>query len=300
MYNDLANYDMTKFSQKFIAQVRQMRKLLDVPTEYECRGASSVTVPIFSGGQATPHVPGTSIPDFGGGAKKAVIETEDWDAGTHLDYFLLDKNNFSYEKVVEKSLIPAAVCERMDQIVINALNKANDVRSIGGENTDILRLISDVRAMLDRDKLFIPQEDRFLILPADCEPLFFNDDKMMSNNFVQLQMNNISEGKIGRILGFKLAFVNDMKSGGLPHQVIEDGASLLWTCYATSKVSVASAIGYGANRSSDGTGGIFKMQDEASKGGYFINAPFSYGAKVVLPNGVVRFTVKTRNYQSVA
>jgi hypothetical protein len=63
-----------------------------------------------------------------------------------------------------------------------------------------------------------------------------------------------------------------------------------------SKVCVGHAVGYGANRSADGTGGIFKFQDMPSMGGVFLNAPFCDGAKVLVPEGVVRFSVTTKNY----
>jgi hypothetical protein len=159
----------------------------------------------------------------------------------------------------------------------------------------LLSLLSNIKTMMDRDELFIPVEDRNLILPADCEPMFFTDDKFMSNNYVQLQMNNISEGRIGRILGFNIIFINEMKSGGLKYDTIDGGANRIWTCYATSNVCVASAVGYGADRTAGGSGGIFKLQEMANEGGYFINAPFCYGASVVLPNGVIRFTLKTPN-----
>jgi hypothetical protein len=106
-----------------------------------------------------------------------------------------------------------------------------------------------------------------LILPAAAEPEFFTNDKMMSNDYVQLQMNNISEGKIGKLLGFELIFLNDIKGGGLKFKIIPGGAQKVWTCYATSKVSIGHALGYGANRSADGTGGIFKVQELANEGG---------------------------------
>jgi hypothetical protein len=39
MYKDLENYDLTKFTEKFIANVKQLRQLGDVATEYDCHGA---------------------------------------------------------------------------------------------------------------------------------------------------------------------------------------------------------------------------------------------------------------------
>jgi hypothetical protein len=296
MYLDLVNYDMTKFTPKFIAQIRQKRQLGSVATEFDCRGAASVTVPIMSGGKATPHIPGTRIPSFGGGVRKGIITTHEWDAGDYLDYFLLDKNNFSYETVVEKTLIPDAVCQRMDQTILDALDAAENPPTLQATVADPLAAFADIKAMMDSQELYIPQEDRFLILPAAAQPEFFTNDKMMSNNYVQLQLNNISEGKIGMLLGFRLIFLNDIKGGGLPYISIDGGASRVWTCYATSKVSIGHAVGYGANRTADGTGGIFKVQEIASEGGYFINAPFCDGAKVLLPNGIVRFTMQTKNY----
>ncbi|MDR2030196.1 MAG: hypothetical protein LBP65_01880 [Puniceicoccales bacterium] len=300
MYLDLANYDMTKFVAQAIAQIRQKRQLAAVATEYPCNGAASVTIPVFSGGQATRHVPGADIPDYGGGVTKATIGLADWDAGTYLDYFLLDKNNFSYEGFVERTGIPAAVCQRMDQTILDALTAANGVPTIDSGTTNPLSLFADIEAMMDEQELYIPTEDRYLILPAAAKPLFFTDDKMMSNNYVQLQLNNISEGKIGKILGFNLIFLNKIKWGGLESEPADCGANRLWTCYATSKVSIGHAAGYGANRSDEGTGGVFDMEKMAHRGGYFINAPFSDGAKVLLPKGIVRFTIKTKNYSTAA
>jgi hypothetical protein len=300
MYLDLANYDMTKFVAQAIAQIRQERQLANVAKEYDCNGAASVTIPVFSGGQATKHFPGTEIPNYGGGVDKGTIEVTDWDAGTYLDYFLLNKNNFSYDTFVERTGIPAAVCQRMDQTILDALAAANGVLNYDGGSTSLLAMLSDIEAMMDEQELYIPTEDRFLILPAAAKPLFFTDDKMMSNNYVQLQLNNISEGKIGKILGFNLIFLSKIKWGGLESELVDGGANRLWTCYATSKVSIGHASGYGANRSADGTGGVFKTEELAHRGGFFVNAPFSDGAKVLLPKGIVRFSLTTKNYAIAA
>jgi hypothetical protein len=282
MYIDLAKYDMTKFAPKFIAQVRQKRQLKNVAMEYDCQGAASVTVPIMHGGQAKEHV----------------ILTQEWHATGCLDYFLWDKNNFSYETAVEKTLIPDAVCQRMDQTILDVLNADDKVLKINEPSADPLALFSDIKAMLDSQELFIPQENRCLIIPAAAQPEFFTNDKMMSNDYVQLQMNNISEGKIGRLLGFELIFLNDIKGGGLEYEIVPGGATKIWTCYATSKVSIGHAVGYGANRSADGTGGIFQMENIPHKGGYFINALFCCGAKVLIPEGIVRFSLETKNYSN--
>jgi hypothetical protein len=298
MYKDLKDYDMTKFTPKFIAQVRQRRQLKNVATEYDCRGAATVTVPIMHGGQATPHAYGSRIPSFGGGVKKDVIKTKEWDAADYLDYFLLDKNNFSYETVVEKTLIPDAVCQRMDQTILDALKAAEELPNIDDPLADPLALFSDIKALMDTQQLYIPEKDRCLIIPAAAQPEFFTNDKMMSNDYVQLQLNNISEGKIGRLLGFELIFLNDIKGGGLEYNITSGGAKRLWTCYATSKVSIGHALGYGANRTEDGTGGIFKVQELANEGGFFINAPFCSGAKVLIPQGIVRFSLETKNYST--
>jgi hypothetical protein len=55
-------------------------------------------------------------------------------------------------------------------------------------------------------------------------------------------------------------------------------------------------VGYGANRSADGSGGIFTITDVPQMGALFINAPYCDGAKVLVPEGVVRFTMKTKRY----
>ncbi|MDR3117592.1 MAG: hypothetical protein LBT98_03410 [Puniceicoccales bacterium] len=298
MLFDLANYDMTKFVVQAIAQIRQNRQLANVATEYDCNGASSVTIPVFSGGQATSHVPGADIPDYGGGVTKATITVADWDAGTYLDYFLLNKNNFSYENFVERTGIPAAVCQRMDQTILDALTAASGVPTYDGGTTNLLAILSDIEAMMDEQELYIPMADRYLILPAAAKPIFFTDDKMMSNNYVQLQLNNISEGKIGKILGFNLIFFSKIRWGGLESELVDGGVNRRWTCYATSKVSIGHASGYGANRSPDGTGGVFKTEEMPHRGGFFVNAPFSDGAKVVIPKGIVRFTLTTKNYNT--
>jgi hypothetical protein len=295
MYRDLENYDLTKFTPKFIAQVRQQRQLGNIAQEFDCRGASSVTVPIFSAGMATPHVPGARVPSFGGGINKTQISTEMWDAADHLDYFLMDQVNFNYENAVQKTLIPAAVCNRMDQIMIGALNGPTDLPTITYD-TDPLAMFADIKALMDSEEKFIPQEDRFLVLPAEAEPEFFTNDKFMSNDYVQNQMNNISDGKIGHIMGMKIIFLNNIPTGGLKRVEVDGGANLLWTCYAVSKTCVGQAVGYGGSRTMDGKGGIFVVKDVPNYGSVFINAPFAYGAKVLIPQGVVRFNVKTKKY----
>jgi hypothetical protein len=42
------------------------------------------------------------------------------------------------------------------------------------------------------------------------------------------------------------------------------------------------------------------MKDEPTYGAIFLNAPFAYVAKVLIPNRVVRFSVMTKNYQQAA
>jgi hypothetical protein len=248
---------------------------------------------------ATPHVPGTRVPSFGGGIDKTQIHTEMWDAADHLDYFLMDQVNFDYKSAVEQTLIPSAVCNRMDQIMIDALNEPVDLPTTSYD-ADPLAMFADIKAMLDSEKKYIPLEDRFLVLPAESEPEFFTNDKFMSNDYVQLQMNNISEGKIGRIMGMQIIFLNNIPTGGLRRTPMDGGANLLWDCYAVSKYCMGQAVGYGGNRSADGKGGVFIVKDDPTYGGIFINAPFAYGAKVLIPDGVVRFNIKTKNYQAVA
>jgi hypothetical protein len=68
----------------------------NIAREYDCRGASSVTIPIFSAGMALPHEPGTKIESFGGKIEKTDLQTQMWDAADYLDHFLLDQVNFSY------------------------------------------------------------------------------------------------------------------------------------------------------------------------------------------------------------
>ncbi|MDR2576724.1 MAG: hypothetical protein LBC42_01600 [Puniceicoccales bacterium] len=88
-------------------------------------------------------------------------------------------------------------------------------------------MFADIKAMLDSEKKYIPLEDGFLVLPAESEPEFFTNDKFMSNDYVQLQMNNISEGKIGRIIGMQIIFLNNIPTGGLRRTPIDGGANLL-------------------------------------------------------------------------
>jgi hypothetical protein len=256
-------------------------------------------VPIFTSGKATVHLPGSKIPSFGGGVSKTQIDTEMYDAADYLDKFLLDRVNFNYESAVEKTLIPSAVCNTMDQIMIDALNKPDDLPTVA-YNSDPLAMFADIKAIMDAKEKSIPLEDRFLILPAEAQPEFFTNDKFMSNNYVQLQMSNISEGKIGRIIGMQVIFLNNIPIGGLDRIKIDGGANLRWTCYAVSKYCVGQAIGYGGNRSADGKGGVFIVNEEPTYGAIFLNAPFAYGAKVLVPDGVVRFNVTTKNYQEMA
>jgi hypothetical protein len=283
---------MTKYTPRFIAEVQQKRRLANVATEYDCEGAASVTIPIFTGGQSKPRVYGNRIPNFGGGVRKDVIRVQEWDTASYIDEFLLRKNNFDYENVVQKTLIPAAVSRRMDQTILDALNSAVGVPEVA-YSTDLLNLFSYVKKTLDNADMDIPEEERCLIIPTDCQPELFTNDKFMSNDYVQLALNNISEGKIGRIMGFELIFISQKKDTGLNYEPIDGGNNLLWTCYATSKISIGHAIGYGANRSIDGTGGILHVKPLEEYGSIFINALHSDGAKVLIPQGVVRFQLKT-------
>jgi hypothetical protein len=296
MFKDLEHYDMTTFTPRFLAEVREKRKLADVAEEYDCEGASSVTVPIFSGGTSKPRIYGNMIPDFGGGIRKDVITTHDWDTAAYLDEFLIRKNNFNYESAVQRTLIPAAVSQRMDQTIIDALDSAVGVPEVAFSD-DLLALFAEVQATLDEAEVEFPEEERNLILPTACKPDLFSNDKFTSNDYVQKELNSISKGKFGDIFGFNLIFMHRKTDGGLLYEPVDGGANLLWTCYATCKMAIGHALGYGANRSKEGTGGILHVKPLEERGSVFINAPHSDGAKVLLPQGVVRFQMKTKNYK---
>jgi hypothetical protein len=296
MCKDFNDLDMAEFVPKFVAQVRQNRQLKDVATEYDCRGRKSVPVPIVQAGIATHCVHEVDVISSGARVKNDVITTNDWNAAEYLDYHWLYKNNFSYETLMEKTLIADAVCRRMDQTILDALGAAENVLCIREPAEDPLELFVEIKTMLDSQNLCLSQEDRCLIMPAAAWAEFSINDQMMSNNYIQEQICSTFDGKVGKLLGFKLIPMRNIDGGGLKYQITPDGTKKLWTCYATTKVSIGYAFGYGIARTADGTGGIFMLDKVPERCSALINAPFCDGAKVLIPNGIVEFTLETKNY----
>jgi hypothetical protein len=104
-------------------------------------------------------------------------------------------------------------------------------------------------------------------------------------------MDNIMDGKVGKFLGFDTLFVPNRRTGGLGYETMADGKRL-YTCYAVYPGAVHSAEGFGGNRVLN-SGGIMKIDNRPSKGCWFIYVPYRAGAKVVLPQRVVRFFMLT-------
>jgi hypothetical protein len=85
--------------------------------------------------------------------------------------------------------------------------------------------------------------------------------------------------------------VPNRRTGGLFYETTTTGRRV-YTCYAVCPGAVHSAEGFGGNRVLN-SGGIMKIDDMPSKGCWFIYVPYQAGAKVVLPQRVVRFFMET-------
>jgi hypothetical protein len=242
---------------------------------------------------ATPHVVGADVKDYGGSLRTVMITTSNWDAGTYIDYFLMNDVNFDYKTFVQDRGLPDAISMAADQIVIDALNVDTHMKEFAYDaSQELVNLFADCKVSLDSaidDNP--PVEGRKLILPAAAQKAMFNNEKFMSSLYVQHQMNDIMGGKAGRFLGFDTLFIPNRKQGGLSYEVRPDGKRL-YTCYAVCPGAVHSAEGYGGDRVLN-SGGIIKIDDIPHKGCLFLYVPYQAGAKVVLPHRVVRFYMLT-------
>jgi hypothetical protein len=297
MSKDLADYDLTEFTSKFIGQVQQQRQLGGIAREFDCNGAASIQLPIFTVGMVAPYALSETISDSGGDCKIVQIDTDEFCASRYLSDFALGPGKFSYATAVEDTQIPLSVATRMDQTIIDALNNATGVQTINADSGDLLALFAESKEAMDGQALGIPTEDRFLILPMAAMPLFFVNGELAGNHYIQQQIDNIADGKIGCVMGMRLIFLDNIPSGGLSRTIIDGGANLCWTCYAVAKSCLGQALGYGTSRKAYGGGGIFRISDVPERCATFIGAPFACGAKVLIPEGIVRFHLVTKNYQ---
>jgi hypothetical protein len=293
MYHGLDGLDITGYSNKLLAEIQSKQLLTPLTVKHECNNKSSVQIIIATGGMATPHIPGADVKDFGGSVYKTILETENWEAGAYLDYFLLDDVNIDYKSFVQDRGLPDAIAMCADQIVIDAMDVDTHIKEFPYDPTkQLVDLFADCKTAIDSaidDNP--PVEGRKLILPVSAQKAMFNDEKFMSSLYIQHQMNSIMEGKAGKFLGFDTLFIPNRKQGGLHYETQSDGKRL-YTCYAVCPGAVHSAEGFGGTRVLN-KGGILKVDDIPHKGCYFIYIPYQAGAKVVLHRRIVRFYMLT-------
>jgi hypothetical protein len=262
MYHGLYGLDITGYSNKLLAEIQSKQLLASLTVKHGCNN-------------------------------KTVLETENWEAGACLDYFLLDDVNIDYKSFVQDRGLPDAVAMRNDQIVIDAMDVDTRIKELSYKpNQSLPDLLTECQNILDGAIDDTPPvEGRKLILPVSAQKAMFNDEKFMSSLYIQHQMNSIMEGKAGKFLGFDTLFIPNRKQGGLHYETQSDGKRL-YTCYAVCPGAVHSAEGFGGTRALN-NGDILKVDDIPHKGCYFIYIPYQAGAKVVLHQRIVRFYMVT-------
>jgi hypothetical protein len=279
MNKNFRDFGMAALTAESIAQIYQRRHLKNVATEYDCQGAGSVGVRIAH----------RRISD---NAMKNVIVTKEQNVCVHLDYLPMDTDDL----LAVKTILFYGICQCMDQTILDALSEAKNIPLIQDFSEDPLTLFAATKAMLDERQGYSPDENRCLILPAAALPKLLTDGRMMSCGHVRRQLNNIYAGEISNPMGFQLIFLNDIKGGGLEYQITDEGSSRIWTCYATAQAGIGYAVDYGGNRVKGGSEEIFKIQEIANRGGYSATVSFCDGAKILIPEKIIRFTLKTKNY----
>ena len=238
------------------------------------------------------------LSDFGGSVRTVTITTQNWEAGSYIDYFLLDDVNFDYKTLVQDRGLPDAIAMAADQVVIDALNVDTHMKEFPYDaGQQLVNLFADCKCTLDGAVDDNPPiAGRKLILPVAAKKAMYNDEKFMSSLYVQHQMNDIMDGKAGKFLGFDTLFIPNRKlcgnkKFGLMYEELE-GGKRMYTCYAVCPGAVHSAEGYGGDRVLN-NGGIMKVDDIPHKGCIFVYVPYQAGAKVVMSQRVVRFYMVT-------
>lgn len=169
-----------------------------------------------------PHIAGSDVKDCGG---SVTITTQDWEAGTYIDYFLADDVNFDHRVWVQDRGLPDAISLRADQIMIDALNMDTYVKEFyhdSGKN--LVDVFADCKCTIDGvidDNP--PIEGWTLLIPVAAQKVMFNDDKFMSSLYIQHQMNDIMASRPERFLGFDTLFIPNRKQGGLMYEELDDG-----------------------------------------------------------------------------
>ncbi|MDR0741951.1 MAG: hypothetical protein LBE98_00605 [Puniceicoccales bacterium] len=284
MYHGLDGLDIIGYSNKLLAEIQSKQLLTPLTTKHECNNKSSVQIMIATGGIATPHIPGADVKDFGGSVYKTTLETENWEAGAYLDYFLLDDVNFDYKAFIQDRGLADAISMCADQIVIDAMNVTHIREFPYDPSQPLVDLFANCQNAIDSAMDDNPPvEGRKLILPVAARDAMYNDDKFMSSLYIQHQMNNLMDGKAGRLLGFDTLFIPNRKQGGLHYDVQPDGKRL-YTCYAVCPGAVHSAEGFGGSRVLN-KGGILKVDDIPHKGCYFIYIPYQAGRRWLYTGG---------------
>jgi hypothetical protein len=206
-----------------------------------------------------------------------------------LDYYELgSRKNLPCEWVDERFKFSEAMARWPDKIILDALMEETQILTMENLSADPLTLLEQIKAELDSRG--IPAEGRCLIVPSAALPMFFSNTKIQP----LLSANDIAEGRIDNLLGFEVIFL----MAGLECQIVSGGANRRWTCYATSRGSIGQVFDFCSDCTADGSGKIFESQEVANRGGYSITVSFRSGAKVLIPERIVRFSLETENYDS--
>lgn len=296
IYNDIRNLDITKWQNKAISDVQNSMVLWNTTTEHMVNGSPSTTFAIGTSGMATEHIPGSDVTASQLNLRKETIVLKDWNAGAYLDVRQLSQMPFDYQSMVTNSMLPDMVAKRRDQSIIRAMNDAT-VPTVQ-YNADLTQLFGQVRATMDSQTNPMPEEDRYAVIPTQAIYSLLTNPQLMNSDYISKMVADLADGKMSRLVGFEFKKMPNREGGGLTGVKLADGTTM-WTCYAYSKKAVHSGIGYGGTHDQRGSGGVLQVVPMEWKQAIFVNMPFSSNDKVCLPQGVVRFYLKTPTVEIV-
>lgn len=162
-------------------------------------------------GMASKHVPGSNVAYMNGKKEVKTCLIEDWDAFDFVDKSQIKKVNFD-EASLCADIASKAIGRRLNQIIIDAINKTSS--AVIGDGTAPLSLKMLLEAKKELDNNGVPEEDRYVLWTADQRNDLLLTTEATSRDYVAVQ--SLISGDIKQFLGFKFIVIPKMREGGLP------------------------------------------------------------------------------------
>jgi hypothetical protein len=269
-----------------LAEIHSKQLLSEIVTKHDCNDESSIQIAIAGGEIVIPHVIGEGINDCVWSAtQRATINTHKLKIEPINCPLIMSHTDFDYKKFVQDRGLTSEISMAVDQLVIEELDADTCMKEFEYDaSQEFTNLFLDCKVSIDSaidDNP--PANGRKLILPVAAQKAMFTNKKFMSSPHVQHQMDDIMAGKAWKLLGFDTLFMPNRRPGGLSYEERPDGRRL-YTCYAVCP---------GAVHSAEWCEVTMKIGYVSHEERAFIYVQLRVGAKVALPNRIVRFHMLT-------